>query len=310
MANIGYIQITRNCNQECRFCSNPPSGQDDISFEKLKEKVKDYERKDYDGLILSGGEPTLYPKLTEIIKYSNSIGLDCRIITNGQKTADYKYLKKLHEAGLKDIHVSIYSHEDKIQSYLTKKKDSLDNIKKTLDNLRDFDIKVNINIVINKKNSDHLFNLARFLLKEYSFISHFVFNNLDPANERTNKHKELIPKLSDFEVELHKTLTYLQKKEITFRVERVPLCYLSDFEFCSTETRKIVKSEIRPIDFLDEKEELIQRKFFYEKPKRCNRCSLNSICAGLYQMDKFYESRELSPVFVSKEKIVHKILNS
>ena len=26
MANLGYLQLTRNCYQKCQFCSNPPSG--------------------------------------------------------------------------------------------------------------------------------------------------------------------------------------------------------------------------------------------------------------------------------------------
>jgi hypothetical protein len=26
MANLGYLQLTRNCYQKCHFCSNPPTG--------------------------------------------------------------------------------------------------------------------------------------------------------------------------------------------------------------------------------------------------------------------------------------------
>ena len=26
MANLGYLQLTRSCYQQCRFCSNPPTG--------------------------------------------------------------------------------------------------------------------------------------------------------------------------------------------------------------------------------------------------------------------------------------------
>jgi len=28
MANLGYLQLTRDCVQACRFCSNPPTGED------------------------------------------------------------------------------------------------------------------------------------------------------------------------------------------------------------------------------------------------------------------------------------------
>ena len=34
MANLGYLQLTRDCYQHCRFCSNPPTGVD-LSEEEM-----------------------------------------------------------------------------------------------------------------------------------------------------------------------------------------------------------------------------------------------------------------------------------
>jgi radical SAM superfamily enzyme YgiQ (UPF0313 family) len=42
MANFAYIQITRECNRECLFCSNPPSGWKDMPLSKAKKIVDDY----------------------------------------------------------------------------------------------------------------------------------------------------------------------------------------------------------------------------------------------------------------------------
>ena len=309
MANIGYIQITRDCNQDCRFCSNPPSGRGDLEFEKVKKLVDSYIKKDYEEVILTGGEPTLHKDLPKIISYCKKNNFPARIITNGQKIADEEYLRKLIDAGLKNIHLSIYSHTE-VQNRLTNNKDSLQKIRESLDNLSEFNIDLNINTVINKKNADHLSDLVKFLINNYPSINHFVFNNLDPRSERAQNNKDTIPDLTDFEVELHKALKSLEEKEVTFRVERVPLCYMPEFEYSSTETRKIVKNEVRPIQFLDEKEALIQRNFFYNKPEKCKKCSLNSICAGLYSMKESYSPEELAPVFISKEKIVQKVLRT
>ena len=46
-------------------------------------------------------------------------------------------------------------------------------------------------------------------------------------------------------------MRFLHKEGRTFRVERVPLCYMTEFAHCSTETRKIVKGEERVGDKLD-----------------------------------------------------------
>lgn len=309
MANLAYIQITRDCNQKCRFCSNPPSGWEAMPRAKAKKLIDGYIKQGYEGIILSGGEPTLYSHLVDLIQYCAQKKFPCRIITNGQKTADPKYLATLLKAGLNHINLSIYSHQQKIQNFLSQNKNSFKNIKATLNNIAKAKIRVDINITINRYNSNHLSLVVKFIVRNYPFVKHFVFNNLDPIPNRVRENPDTVPRLSDFELELNKSLQFLDKNGLTFRVERVPLCYLSGFEYCSTETRKIVKNEIRPIYFLDQKGFLVQKEFFHEKPKKCQPCFLDAICAGLYQMDKYYSSKEIYPIFVSKEEIIQKILS-
>lgn len=308
MAVLAYLQLTRKCNQKCRFCSNPPSGWKDLSLEKVKKIIDKYIKEKYDGVILTGGEPTLYQELLEVINYCQKRNFQCRIITNGQKIAQKKYLKSLIEVGLSHLHISIYSHYQKIQAFLTQNKNSLKNIKTALENLSEFKkVRTDINIAINKYNANHLSELVEFIVKNYPFVSHFIFNNLDPTTNRVKKNPDTIPRLNDFELELIKSLKFLEKNRKTFRVERVPLCYLPEFEYCSTETRKIVKQEIRPIYFLDERGFLKQENFIYQKGEACQYCNLSRICAGLYQMDKYYSSKELYPVFISLQSIIKKI---
>ena len=38
MANLGYLQLTRNCLQHCRFCSNPPTGVD-LTVDEMKGEI-------------------------------------------------------------------------------------------------------------------------------------------------------------------------------------------------------------------------------------------------------------------------------
>lgn len=311
MATFGYIQITRRCNQKCRFCSNPPSNFKDLTFEEIKEIIDKYVKENYEGVILTGGEPTLHKDLPQIIRYCKEKNFPCKIITNGQKLAEKKYLKKLIENGLEHLHISIYSHYPKTQAFLTQNKTSLKNLIQAFKNLKDFSfqVRVDVNITINKYNADHLSTLVEFIVKNWNFVNHFVFNNLDPLTDRCQKNPDTIPCLNDFELELIKALKFLEENKKTFRVERVPLCYLPGFEWCSTETRKIVKRETRPIYFLDKRGFLNQESFFYEKAEACKYCKLSPICAGLYQMDKYYSSKELYPVFVSPRPIIEKILN-
>ena len=60
MANLGYLQLTRNCLQHCRFCSNPPTGID-LTHDEMVSMIDDLADMGYDGVILTGGEPTMSP---------------------------------------------------------------------------------------------------------------------------------------------------------------------------------------------------------------------------------------------------------
>lgn len=308
MANLAYIQITRKCNQQCIICSNPPSGWKDLTLSKAKKLVNEYIKAGYEELILSGGEPTVYPHLAELIAYCQLKNFSMRLISNGQKMASIKYVETLVGAGLRHVGVSIYSNKKEVQAQLTGNVDALDNIKKALKNLIKAKVRVDICIAISKLNADHLSQVAKFIIKNYPEVDHFIFNNLDPTTNRVKNNLQIIPRLSDLELELIESLKVLSKNKKTFRVERVPLCYLPGFEYCSTETRKIVKKEIRPIYFLDDKGYKIQETFYRLKAKKCKNCFLTEICAGVIGLGKYYSEKELCPVFISPEPIISKII--
>lgn len=311
MAEIGYIQVTRDCNQKCVICSNPPNNYSNLDFEEAKKEIKELKKKKYEGVILTGGEPTLYKKLPDLIKFCLKEKIFPRIITNGQKLANLNYLKILKKAGLRHLHLSIYSYRNNIQVKISQNKNSLKNIKKALDNLEKIKgIAVDINIAISKYNAGHLSKTVLWIISNYHFVNHFVFNNLDPFMNRVSENPQTIPKLNDFELEIHESLKILEKNNKTFRVERVPLCYLTDYEHCSTETRKIVKNEDRIVYFLDKRKKVIQNDWRHQKADCCRFCFLDKICAGLYGMNKYYSEKELYPVFLDSQTIIKKIKNN
>jgi hypothetical protein len=112
----------------------------------------------------------------------------------------------------------------------------------------------------------------------------------------------------EFEISLCLAMRHLHSTGRTFRVERVPLCYMAEFAWCSTETRKIVKDEERLVNFLDEKGQVLQKDFMHGKAECCKVCRFDPICAGLYEMDTWYRSSCLHPVFLDPDhvrKMVH-----
>ncbi|HAZ07008.1 MAG TPA: hypothetical protein DCZ01_00475 [Elusimicrobia bacterium] len=309
MAEMAYLQVSRMCNQKCVFCSNPANGSI-LSWKEAKALVGGFAGKKFAGIILTGGEPTLFKELPKLVAYALEKGLPPRLITNGQKTADLKYLKALHAAGLRHMHVSVHSRSAKKQADLSRNPRSLPNIAKTLYYAGMLGMNVDINTTINRVNAGELSTLARWLTGRWPFLRHFVWNNLDPLMNGAALGPDLAPRLRDFEVELHRAMTDLASTGRTFRVARVPLCYMSDFPECSTETRRIVKGEARSIYFLDQKglQEQDRHHWTYGKSPRCAQCSLDPVCAGLYQMDAYYSSQELCPSQLPAQEVRRRIL--
>ncbi len=284
MANIGYIQVNRHCNNACHFCSNPSNGQN-ISYSTGVELIDDFISRQYRGIIFTGGEPTLSPDLPRWIAYVKEKWIESRIISNGMMTANFAYMRKLSDAWLELVHFSVYSYNPKIHDFLTDTPGSWKKLMHSIQNALSLWVRVQINTAINHYNQSHLDITTKFLVWQFPLLRHFVWNNLDPMIMRKSEVAlSTIPDFSIFELPLRRALQYLEGTWRTFRVERVPLCYMRGFEYASTETRKIIKQEERIIHFLDERKvsEQPSEWFFHDKSIVCDSCDLNDICGGIW----------------------------
>lgn len=312
MANLGYIQVTRRCNQRCRFCSNPPV-EAERTLEQAMALVDDLRGHGYDGVILTGGEPTLEPFLPDLVTYCRDVGFPVRLISNGTRLCERALLDSLIDAGLSHCHLSLQSPHASVHDGLARNPGGHSALLRALELMgeRQERITVDINTVITTANADHLDALAELVITRFPFVRHFVFNGLDPETDRLREHPELIPRMSDFELSLHRAAHLIESSGRTLRVERVPLCFMPGFEHCSTETRKIVKHEERTTHFLDLRGAVRQgpEAFVHRHHPACYVCSLKPICAGLYERGAAYDPGELAPQFIDPEPIRGRITN-
>jgi MoaA/NifB/PqqE/SkfB family radical SAM enzyme len=324
MANIGYIQVNRHCNNACHFCSNPSNG-NNITYERWVELIEEFIERKYRGIIFTGWEPTLSPDLPRWIAYARDKWIESRIISNGMMCAKMDYMKRLADAWLELVHFSVYSYNPKIHDFLTDTPGSWIRLMQSIKNAHTLGVRVQINTVINHYNQQHLDVTIQFLIKQFPFLNHFVWNNLDPLMMRKSKVAlSTLPNFHLFEASLHNAMKLLHTSWKTFRVERVPLCYMRGFEDCSTETRKIVKDEERIVYFLDEREKVEQRAawFIHDKSELCKKCDLNPICAWIWMSQPFdafwkshaayYSDVQYKPQKITqneRKEILAKILN-
>jgi MoaA/NifB/PqqE/SkfB family radical SAM enzyme len=173
VANLGYMQVVRGCNQYCRFCSNPASGYM-LDLETAKRQVDDFARRGYFGIILTGGEPSLSEIIPEITRYAVARGLHVRMITNGSQIARAELARSYVESGLRHFHISIHSCREELEDFLTGVKGSFALAMQALENLGALEATVNINTVINKFNADHLDQTVKVFTTRFPFLRHFA----------------------------------------------------------------------------------------------------------------------------------------
>jgi pyruvate formate lyase activating enzyme len=88
--------FTRGCNFRCPFCHNGflvvnPDEDSTIPFEEIINYLS--KRKNMlDGVVISGGEPTLMPDIVDKIKKIKELGYKIKLDTNGSNPKILKYL--------------------------------------------------------------------------------------------------------------------------------------------------------------------------------------------------------------------------
>ena len=307
MANLGYLQLTRDCYQSCRFCSNPPTGVG-LTEAEMRAELDRLAELEYDGVILTGGEPSLSPLLFSALQHAASVGLHSRMITNGQLLAERVFFRRCVDAGLGHIHVSLHSSRREVHDFITRYRGAWQTLVECLELVPEMGITCDINTVICSYNADHLDETVRWLCGRFSWIRHFVWNNMDPDGNRAEENPDCIGRHHEFQVALERAMDFLHGSGRTFRAERVPLCFMPRYAWASTETRKIVKEEERCIRFLDKKGFVHQKEFLHGKGDACGACSYDPICAGMYSMARSFDERELSPVFADPLPVIRGVL--
>jgi pyruvate formate lyase activating enzyme len=109
---LAAIVFTKGCNFRCRFCYNPllvwPEKEADVKkYEKTYPTISEDEfflfleqrRGKLDGVVITGGEPTLQPDLPDFIKKIRSLEYKVKLDTNGTNP---EMLSRLVTAGLID----------------------------------------------------------------------------------------------------------------------------------------------------------------------------------------------------------------
>lgn len=317
--NVGF-----SCNMRCTFCyyltEIERGTTKDISTTEIMRRLRVGREWNKTAVDFTGGEPTLRKDLPDLIRYARRIGYKtvC-IITNGWKIGSVdNYIKKLSNAGLNDILISVHGASLSTHDGLTGRNGAFIKTMKAAEKVQATKtINLRFNYVVCQENFNEVEQaadkMASFNPTALNFIlfqptrtashapNHIRFKNyreaVVPIKKAINTHKKTIPHINvrDIPYCLLKGYESHVKPLYQLQYEKVEWDYCLDVLFKKKKPYLIASVVFGSIlslsnpyflrcDWNNKFHMALQKARIFtmrKKAKKCKKCSVNHICDGL-----------------------------
>jgi MoaA/NifB/PqqE/SkfB family radical SAM enzyme len=262
------IRVVFQCNQSCRFCfvSTHLPGADDAAIEAA---IRHAAAKDHK-INLSGGEPTLHPRLTDFVRLAKSLSQRPVILqTNAVRLADPERVGELVAAGLDEVFVSLHGASAAVSDGVTGAPGTFDKTVRGIDQLVAQGLQVQLNFVICQANLHELPAWVALLAARWPR----VFANVSfvaPSTDVVPREHALVPRYTEVLPALAEAVALAEAHGLTLggfeSMCGVPLC--------------LVPRALDRFFALAELEGGLDAGEF-EKAPACAACALSTRCHGV-----------------------------
>lgn len=273
------LKVTYNCSNDCSFCFSSYMKDVVIPLENLKTAVIQGHKKGCNELVLSGGEPTLFPEyIKELISLAEEYRYKKYIIqTNGYGLSEFdelvSFLDKIAENKEICISFSVHGHQESIHNLISGNQNAFQKLKNGIDKISKTNCNIYTNTVVNALNIKHLKDIALFLNIYNPTIMQFSMMHLKEENA-------LYVSLRDSVLAIKK-LKYIVNSDI-LKTEGIPYCLLHGMETCVGES-----AWPSILDLYNNNEYMNNFKQLdygmRKKMNKCKRCIMNKICMGVWE---------------------------
>lgn len=237
------IRIGLECNEGCLYCFADPElwkdrplgwGADYANLIKpnWRKELREIRQAGYDGLSISGGEPTLYPDLIKMVKYSRLLGFErVELQTNGTLITPSN-ARRLSKVGVCSALVSLPSHREKVYNAITVTKNyhqaAIDGIR----NFLDVGVRVTLCHVLCTANYRYVAEYVEFVAEHFPEIQAVSFLYVQPEGRATS-NASLYPSLEDLRPYWLQAMEACDSVGLPWRTDvqtGLPLCLLPGHE--------------------------------------------------------------------------------
>jgi pyruvate formate lyase activating enzyme len=199
---ISSVIFLSGCNLRCSFCHNYPLVFGSETLKKFElEDIKKYlaEHKSWiDGVVISGGEPTIYKDLEGLIKEVKAMGFLVKLDTNGTNPAALRGLldKKLLDYVAMDVKAPLNNKYEEVAGCPVNLANIRESIRAIMESGIDYEFRTTV--VPGQLDVEDIAELA----KAITGAKKFILQQFEPANARDEELRKLKPYSKEKMVEL------------------------------------------------------------------------------------------------------------
>ncbi len=175
-SKVACIIFTQGCNYKCPYCQN--SGLIDHSNEDLidEEEIFKYLNKRkgvIDGIVISGGEPTIQKDLKTFMKKAKDLGFLVKLDTNGSNP---NLVEEIINEGLVDYIAMDIKNVLKLYKDVTAVTPNVENLKRSIELIKNSPIEheFRTTIIKNIHDIDKILEICSYVEGEKMFLQNFV----------------------------------------------------------------------------------------------------------------------------------------
>lgn len=278
-----FFFITGRCNSNCIMCPSPETSRRNAPVAELAEllQIAKHIPQDTPHLTITGGEPFLMGR--RIFPFLNFLrgrftDTEFLVLTNGRIFSVEEYADLFYENMPQNTVVAIPIHGSNaaIHDNITQAKGSFIQTKQGLHNLLKRGIRIEIRIVVSKKNIDDFDAIADLIIKHFKGIEYISVIAMEmTGNAKKNANELWIPYRQAFSM-ISSSITKLIKNGINIKLYNYPICTVE-----------------KPFRTLCEKSISPNKVRF---GKICEQCIYKTACGGIFAGTFQFEEKEIEAI--------------
>jgi pyruvate-formate lyase-activating enzyme len=288
------LRINRDCNEDCLFCNTPPDS--NAILEGREQVLAEMERLFQLGhrhVTFTGREPTLDPNLEDYIRRAKARGYtNVRLQTNGTAFSNHDLTRRLVEAGLDRVQISLHTFREPTFKVLVGAPRLLEKALAGLKNMLSMpSLQVEVLCVVTALNVEELEEFTRTLCRDYATLGNGLELVLSPMAPQGDGEKrlDLLARLDTLRRHVGGALAIAKAANVQARIPHrcgMPLCvtprefYVHNMSYYAASGDNVEAGKRRG--------------------DKCGTCAFQDRCVGVWKhyLDQFGDG-ELAPLLAA-----------